>query len=251
MASEKRCDSEAPCPICREPFGLKPQLLLSCTHVFHEACIAAFERFVRAHKRVCPLCRRRDYQKRGVDAGVRATRAASAVRVQACARGFLARRAYATALSGFYAQGGGGLDRRRAFFASRVGRVGDRLVEAVAQRGDDLDRLFAQFDQSVARSRQVLGAAPGGELYHGGTGRTTATEWEGAEAAAIERACCECPICMGEFTAGGAAPREKVLLSCSHVFHTKCIEAFEGFNVYECHLCPVCRRAYDKMVLED
>lgn len=33
--AKARKDFHYPCPICREPFGLAPQVILSCTHVFH------------------------------------------------------------------------------------------------------------------------------------------------------------------------------------------------------------------------
>ena len=33
--SNEREDSHQPCVICKEPFGLEQQVLLSCTHVFH------------------------------------------------------------------------------------------------------------------------------------------------------------------------------------------------------------------------
>lgn len=35
----------APCPICQDPFEQEDQVLLSCTHVFHKACLKNFERF--------------------------------------------------------------------------------------------------------------------------------------------------------------------------------------------------------------
>ena len=44
--------------------------------------------------------------------------------------------------------------------------------------------------------------------------------------------------------------RHRVLLSCSHVFHQTCLEAFEEFAVGERkHLCPVCRTHYQKRLL--
>lgn len=27
----------------------------------------------------------------------------------------------------------------------------------------------------------------------------------------------------------------------------QCLEAFEGFNIYEVHLCPVCRQEYESV----
>nr|AAP20062.1 HSD15 [Homo sapiens] len=54
-------DSVQPCPICKEEFELRPQVLLSCSHVFHKACLQAFEKFT--NKKTCPLCRS-CYQKK-------------------------------------------------------------------------------------------------------------------------------------------------------------------------------------------
>ena len=59
--------SSAPCAICREPFGVDAQVILSCTHVFHRACLASFERFVGAEKRSCPICRKASYERRGCE----------------------------------------------------------------------------------------------------------------------------------------------------------------------------------------
>ena len=44
--------------------------------------------------------------------------------------------------------------------------------------------------------------------------------------------------------------RESVLLSCSHIFHRTCLEAFEELAVGERkYMCPVCRSHYQKKVL--
>ena len=44
--------------------------------------------------------------------------------------------------------------------------------------------------------------------------------------------------------------KSKVLLSCSHIFHQTCIEAFEEFAVGErINVCPVCRSHYQKQLL--
>lgn len=48
--------------ICQERFGVHQQVLLSCTHVFHRACLRAFEQ--HSGVRSCPLCRKEDYQAR-------------------------------------------------------------------------------------------------------------------------------------------------------------------------------------------
>jgi hypothetical protein len=42
--AEERGDTTHPCSICREPFGVKEQVILSCSHMFHLDCITSFER---------------------------------------------------------------------------------------------------------------------------------------------------------------------------------------------------------------
>jgi hypothetical protein len=32
------------CPICLEDFTIEKQVILSCTHVFHEKCLRSFEK---------------------------------------------------------------------------------------------------------------------------------------------------------------------------------------------------------------
>jgi hypothetical protein len=39
-----RDDSTSECAICREAFKAEGQVILSCSHVFHKACLASFER---------------------------------------------------------------------------------------------------------------------------------------------------------------------------------------------------------------
>ena len=42
-------------------------------------------------------------------------------------------------------------------------------------------------------------------------------------------------------------PKDAVLLSCSHVFHKKCLESFESFSLDSTSkTCPICRSPYIK-----
>lgn len=63
--SKKRNDSESMCSICLEDFKTEPQVILSCSHVFHNKCLLSFERHNRVH--CCPICRRKDYEKKVID----------------------------------------------------------------------------------------------------------------------------------------------------------------------------------------
>ncbi|XP_029333747.1 RING finger protein 32 isoform X3 [Mus caroli] len=85
-------DSIQPCPICKEEFELHPQVLLSCSHVFHRACLQAFEKFT--NKKTCPLCRKNQYQTRVIHDGARLFRVKCATRIQAYWRGYIVRKWY-------------------------------------------------------------------------------------------------------------------------------------------------------------
>ncbi|XP_012300746.2 RING finger protein 32 isoform X2 [Aotus nancymaae] len=85
-------DSMQPCPICKEDFELRPQVLLSCSHVFHRACLQAFEKFT--NKKTCPLCRKNQYQTRVICDGAHLFRIKCATRIQACWRGYVVRKWY-------------------------------------------------------------------------------------------------------------------------------------------------------------
>ncbi|XP_005673141.1 RING finger protein 32 isoform X2 [Sus scrofa] len=85
-------DSLQPCPICKEEFELRPQVLLSCSHVFHRACLQAFEKFT--NKKTCPLCRKNQYQTRVIHDGARLFRTQCATRIQASWRGHVVRTWY-------------------------------------------------------------------------------------------------------------------------------------------------------------
>ncbi|KAE8595700.1 hypothetical protein XENTR_v10015848 [Xenopus tropicalis] len=85
-------DSLQPCVICKEEFGIHPQVLLSCSHVFHRACLEAFERFTG--RKTCPMCRRNQYQTRVIYDGARLYKAKCATRIQACWRGYIVRKWY-------------------------------------------------------------------------------------------------------------------------------------------------------------
>lgn len=50
---------EGHCPICMEGFKGGGEVLLSCSHLFHLACLTSFENFMqRNEERSCPICRK-------------------------------------------------------------------------------------------------------------------------------------------------------------------------------------------------
>jgi hypothetical protein len=72
---------DAFCPICMEGFR-GHEVLLSCSHMFHQVCLRNFERFMRVSQRACPICRTGQYQKKVTHQGSRAFEVVCARRVQ-------------------------------------------------------------------------------------------------------------------------------------------------------------------------
>ncbi|XP_012918721.2 RING finger protein 32 isoform X4 [Mustela putorius furo] len=260
-------DSVQPCPICKEEFELRPQVLLSCSHVFHRACLQAFEKFT--NKKTCPLCRKNQYQTRVIHDGARLFKIKCATRIQACWRGHVVRKWYQD------------LKRkvpptdaklRRKFFEEKVEplqacqclplpfqftEISHRLL---CSYSTDIEDLFWEIDHCLAINRSVLQQLEdrcGHEL--------TDEDWEKIQIQALHRESYECPICLTPLPASAdghqdpgetrrsQSSRETVLLSCSHVFHHTCLLALEEFSLGDSspfHVCPLCRSGYQKKILE-
>ncbi|TWW70884.1 RING finger protein 32 [Takifugu flavidus] len=183
-------ESGQPCAICREEFLLQPQVLLSCSHVFHKTCLQAFERFSR--RKCCPMCRKEQYETRVIHDAAQLFRHKCATRIQAYWRGYATRKGFAILRKYSSPQD---KHQRRKFFEEKV----------------------------------------------------------------IQRDVWDCPICLTALCSPGLPAeaetsqpprgRRLVLLSCSHLFHQPCLEAFEAFSIQTRPPCPLCRSAYHKKLI--
>ncbi|KAK0139291.1 RING finger protein 32 [Merluccius polli] len=149
-AARSRCvrqgASASPCAICREEFGLQPQVLLCCSHVFHLVCLQAYERF--SSRKCCPMCRKEQYETRVIRDAAHLCRQRSATRIQACWRGYLARRWYRQVRKTTPPR-----DRhlRRKFFEEK------ELTSSLLRRCQaDVDGFLQGIDRSLSSSRSVF-----------------------------------------------------------------------------------------------
>ncbi|XP_041923230.1 RING finger protein 32 isoform X2 [Alosa alosa] len=242
-------DNTQPCVICKEEFCLQPQVLLSCTHVFHKACLKAFERY--SGKKCCPMCRREQYETRVIHEGARIYREKCVIRIQAWWRGCVARRWYRNVRRSVPPK-----DKRlrQRFFETKLQEMSDSLVQACHT---DTEAFLIDIEHSVAQSRLIFRqletkCAPGAQ----------ALDWELVKEQAVQREMQDCPICLTPLCPPCSGPdghrpgprrgrvtRHVLLLSCSHLFHQPCLEAFELFCPETRPTCPLCRAAYSKRVL--
>ena len=278
----RRGDCRGNCSICFEDFGVCSQVILSCSHTFHANCLLSFERFLaKTRSRTCPICRFAAYEKRWTHIGAMIARETAATKLASFARGFLCRLRLRDRLRHFYREGPkASVDegRKRNFYARELAGLSGRLLDAAAESADAIDGLFKEFDKSLEHSRLVFSIAdapPGGAVStpvplaskDDALGKLVGErkepglskrEWVTVYERAVERGPNECPICMGACSfekssanasrGGGVNPI--VLLSCSHIFHCRCLTSYENFNIYEINLCPVCRGDYHKTTIE-
>lgn len=279
--SNDRQDSDCPCPICQEDFGLGQQVLLSCSHVFHRACLTTFEKFVSHNAngydlRTCPLCRRAQYERRIIYEGAKIHRAKCAARIQAAWRGYIVRQWYKRfRLDMSHIPDDAKL--RRKFYQDKLSEITDRIV---ASCDFDLNDLFNEIDRNVQQARAI-------RLAFDARIRTIdEDEWKQIQQRAKQRREIECSICKCSLqsvitenvvkkTVKISKPnkleklfpqlksteqkpivkkqeetqqpkRPLILLSCTHVFHATCLQMFEEFCCDSTPNCPVCRTAYQK-----
>ncbi|KAJ6659314.1 hypothetical protein lerEdw1_019185 [Lerista edwardsae] len=236
-------DSVQPCAICREEFALQPQVLLSCSHVFHKACLKAFERF--AGKKTCPMCRKIQYQTRVIHDGARLFKVKCATRIQAVWRGYIVRKWYKNLRKTVPPKDP---KLRKKFFEEKFAEICQRLLNSYNTKIDD---FFSEINSAVAASRNVfqqLDKKVGPFLEE--------VEWDKIQRQAFRQDIVDCPICIMPLAhpphpqeGHHPSPRQTVLLSCSHVFHTTCLQAFEDFSPTERPICPLCRSYYQKKII--
>lgn len=248
------------------------QVLLSCSHVFHQTCLKSFERYTST--RCCPICRAQHYQKKVIDDGRRAYLHQCATRIQSHWRGYRARRRYWEWLVNHPPAHP---DSRRRWLERKLSMRSASLVCSLADTSPDIDSLFAELDASLAGSKLVyeaagsqlrgialsrmqiasggpcrLEGAPHAALQPGATldartcgAATGARDWSAVLETCHKRGQEDCPICMGALQ---GSSRKLAYLSCAHCYHLSCISAFEAFEFSrsETPCCPVCRADYER-----
>ncbi|XP_065904743.1 RING finger protein 32-like [Dysidea avara] len=261
--SQSREDSNQPCVICKEDFLLREQVLLSCSHVFHRACIKAFEQF--SGKKCCPLCRTEHYQTRVIYTGANLHRIRAATRIQACWKAYVVRKRYRELRKDCVPNEP---ILRKKFYEQKLSDVTDQLVQQCSSSAESADRLLSSIDDSLNLSRALMSS-----LDHNLQPLASLNEdgWYKVLNKAIQRNITDCPICLMplkpssvplhhqhvQFTSFILQPTKELttrtieLLSCAHLFHTPCILSMEEFSNHTItNICPVCRTPYIKQTLQ-
>lgn len=181
--SNERDDSKLPCVICKEDFGTQEQVLLSCSHVFHRACLQAFERFTG--KKTCPMCRREQYQTRVIHEGAKQHRNKCATMIQAAWRGYVVRCWYLKLRETVPPTDP---KLKKKFYASRLSSITDRMLRSC---DFNIDVFLTEIDENLAASRAIF------RNFDATFNIMSEEQWEEVQLKAVTRQELECPICLG------------------------------------------------------
>lgn len=181
--SNERDDSKLPCVICKEDFGTQEQVLLSCSHVFHRACLQAFERFTG--KKTCPMCRREQYQTRVIHEGAKQHRNKCATMIQAAWRGYVVRCWYMKLRETVPPTDP---KLKKKFYASRLSSITDRMLRSC---DFNIDVFLTEIDENLAVSRAIF------RNFDATFNIMSEEQWEEVQLKAVTRQELECPICLG------------------------------------------------------
>jgi hypothetical protein len=153
--------NEAYCPICMVGYNQGSEVLLSCSHVFHRACIFSFEKFnnnknnnnaankANSEGNCCPICRCTNYQKRITHKGSRAFEIVCAIRLQALFRGYRCRKVYRSKLRTYYRSNKGsdegdssGNQRRKLFYQQELSSYTNEMEKQINQRSTEVNSMM-------------------------------------------------------------------------------------------------------------
>ncbi|XP_059174207.1 RING finger protein 32-like isoform X2 [Physella acuta] len=182
--SNERDDSKEPCVICKEDFGLQEQVLLSCTHVFHRACLQAFERFTG--KKTCPMCRHEQYQTRVIHEGARLHKHRCATKIQSWWRGYVVRCWYKQLRQTVPPKDP---KLRKKFYEEKLTAIVDRMIKSIDV---NMAEFMREIDASVQLSRDIFSQW---DAVHN---EISAEDWEAIQLKAVLRGEVDCPICLTE-----------------------------------------------------
>ena len=220
-------DAGGKCSICLEAFKMKPQVILPCSHALHRTCFLSYERHAKNTQRTlkCPLCRCVVSDWTSFDGGKEAFTQASIVKIQAFARGVKVRAKLAKLPPRM----------RRSKTLRKMRSITSRLSHSTKKRADFVTCALAQIEvqstknmSDLKRNLEILSLKENARLND----TSLATVFRIAAA----RNDSECAICLEPFKGSES------LLSCSHVYHTACLESLE--KATESATCPLCRQDY-------
>jgi len=264
--NKKREDHHS-CPICLEGFKTpNNQIILSCSHVFHKTCLSNFEKFSKS--KVCPICRRQNYEKKNYDQGFMTYLTNQIIKLQKMVRGFLVRRKLYLELQKTYKATSTLFKRRLLGFKLQL--LNEKMSKKVRTRQKETEKLFVEIDknlddkndfssklleiqniqkQTMENIQAVIPTITQKKnlvIENNHQHTELSGKWKEIHKVAVLRNEHNCAICFGDLKNG----KKLYLLNCTHLFHYDCLVSFEYYSIFTQHSCPVCRSDYEKKEID-
>ncbi|KAJ3213078.1 RING finger protein 32 [Dinochytrium kinnereticum] len=235
--SRRREDWKKDCSICCEPICKGRQALLSCSHTFHLACLKSFERHSGGKR--CPLCRTSGYETIATSDAQR--KQVKDDRLLECAdmatwRMWKARKAYLAHRATVPPKNPLLLKR---FHEKKFTLYHDELRQREERATRTMEEMLKSLEDEVENSRK---------LFNSAIDLLTTPSWDNVLKAVLKRTPDpyheNCAICLSKL-----GERQVSLLTCSHMFHEKCIAGLELFCDQKA-TCPICRGQYTRTCMD-
>mmetsp|Transcript_12785 Transcript_12785/g.11598 ORF Transcript_12785/g.11598 Transcript_12785/m.11598 type:complete len:395 (-) Transcript_12785:45-1229(-) len=262
---------DAYCPICMSGFNQGCEVLLSCSHIFHQNCLQALEKYMKTGNKSCPICRTNDYQKKITQKGSKAYEIVCCIKIQCVYRGFIARKKYYYLVKQFYHNGNGNVIQRKKFYVNELTNVTNELTKEIDERNNQINDIISSTDVTIAEGKQLdllfesmlqqrqllnfyqpiqFDDYSNVDVKLRDYKSNDNHNWNEIIKKSLTRGFGECAICMNP---NNCHPyRVLVVLNCSHLFHHLCIDNLEKFTSHNTVIsCPVCRCEYSKHIIPD
>jgi len=250
LQHEKRFTIADSCPICQEAFGIKEQVILSCSHVYHKTCLESFEKYCNA--KVCPVCRKEQYDKKAYNEGLKLYAMNALIKIQAATRGYLAKKNfYQHMIDIKYKPKSKALGKR--LFGHKLAKFANRAVAVARKQQKDVDRFIEKIDKQLEANEFLFTNLRIDEALVEKAKRLkeekeeAKVDWNKVEEKAKLLGQKDCPICLASLVKDN---KQKYLVSCGHIFHKNCLDSFERFDLGESKKCPMCRSHYCKKLIQ-
>lgn len=263
--AKRRLENETVCPICLDKFKVETQVVLSCSHVFHKACLASFEKHTEQKR--CPICRREHYEKLTFYEPSKLFIKNSATKIQALFKGHLERvKFFKFLVKNKYTPDTKGLKTRLSIF--KLGRMNFKMqnninkknrlykemfgekIEKVKFIHSELMKSYEKNVEEILRKRNERLRVIVEDMLEQKAMREYEekvveknVQWEKCLNKVRERSDRLCSICLGELY----NYKPLYITSCSHIYHAACLSSFEMMS--DIIKCPICRAPYKKMAL--
>jgi hypothetical protein len=191
------------------------------------------------------------YKKRLTTIGSKCRKTQAVIVLQAFLRAWKARYLFRQSLGSYYSSNSSNdtmlETRREKFYMKELEGLGNKLLRKLSSNTIAVDKVSASIEQTLELSRGIIQSLNDRKTL------PSAVDWRIIMKTAFERrhevegdqVLPTCAICMSAFE----KKKEVCLLSCSHMFCAKCIDALERFTAHHATpSCPVCRMpGYEKL----